>query len=265
MVDGRKLAYDEVRPEAPRGTLLLLTGLAANRLGWRRQMAPFGAVYRTIALDHRDCGDSDPGTGPYTPADQADDAAAVLRALGISRVLVDGISMGGFVALELALRYPDLVEKLVLTSTSAGGRTHTRAKTSLLLRSLLPWNRWGEVGRRAKRTFAAIMAPGYARAHPVEWEAIAETVRYRPQTRAEYRRQWHACLAHDVATRLGEIRVPTLVLHGDLDPLVPVQNGRYLAAHIPGARLIEYPQTGHIPIMERAEEYNRDVLAFLAE
>jgi pimeloyl-ACP methyl ester carboxylesterase len=178
---------------------------------------------------------------------------------------VDGISMGGFVALELALRYPDLVEKLVLTSTSAGGRTHTRAKSSLFLRSLLPWQRWGEVGRRAKRTYAAIMAPGYARAHPTEWEGIAETARYRPQTRAEYQRQWHACLAHDAANRLGEIRVPTLVVHGEVDPLVPIQNGRYLAAHIPGARLIEYPHTGHIPIVERAEEYNRDVLAFLAE
>jgi pimeloyl-ACP methyl ester carboxylesterase len=265
MVNGRKLAYDEVAPTVPRGTLLLLTGLAANRLGWRRQMAPFGAVYRTIALDHRDCGDSDPGTGPYTPTDQADDAAAVLRALGISRAMVDGISMGGFVALELALRHPELVEKLVLTSTSAGGRTHTRARMGLILRSLMPWSRYGEVGRRARRTYTAIMAPGYARAHPDDMATIVEVARYRPQTRAEYQRQWHSCLAHDVVDRLGDISVPTLVVHGDQDPLVPVQNGRYLAAHIPGARLIEYPRTGHIPIVERGEEYDRDVLAFLAE
>src|SRR6185312_10853273 len=105
----------------------------------------FGATYRTIAMDHRDTGDSDPSPVPYTPKDQADDAAALLRALGIQRALVDGISMGGFIALELALRHPELVEKLVLTSTSAGGKTHVPAHRSLILRALLPWSRWGEV------------------------------------------------------------------------------------------------------------------------
>lgn len=74
-----------------------------------------------------------------------------------------------------------------------------------------------------------------------------------------------ACLGHDVAQRLKSIHVPTLVVHGETDPLIPVGNGKYLAQHIPHARLILYPNTGHITIVERAEEYNRDVLAFLAE
>ena len=245
--------------------MLLLTGLGANRLGWVRQMQVFGQVYRALALDHRDTGDSDPSPTVYTPKEQADDAAAMLGALGVSRAMVVGISMGGYIALELALRHPELVEKLVLTSTAAGGRAQVRAHTGLVLRALLPWSRWGEVGRRAKRTYAAIMAPGYCRAHPGEWERIAATARYRPQSRAAYQRQWRACLAHDVADRLGEITAPTLVIHGAVDPLVPVENGRYLAAHIPGARLIVYPNTGHIPIVERAQDYNRDVMAFLAE
>jgi len=110
-VDGRKLAYDEVCPPDPKGTVLLLTGLGAKRLGWYRQLPVFGQVYRTIALDHRDTGDSDPSPGPYTTADQADDAAAVLRALGVARAHVVGISMGGFIALELTLRHPELVDK----------------------------------------------------------------------------------------------------------------------------------------------------------
>src|SRR5689334_12414843 len=115
-VDGRRLAYDEVCPANPQGTVLLLTGLASKRQGWYRQMDVFGQIYRTIALDHRDIGDSDPFTSPYRIADQADDAAALLRAMAIPQAMVAGISMGGYIALELTLRHPELVQKLVLTS-----------------------------------------------------------------------------------------------------------------------------------------------------
>ncbi len=265
IVAGRKIAYEEVAPASPQGTVLLLTGLAAKRQGWHRQMAAFGERYRTIAIDHRDVGDSDLATAPYTTADQADDAAAVLTALGISRAAVVGISMGGFIGLELTLRHPEMVEKLVLTSTSAGGKTHVGA--GLRMQAMLVMPRLGrrDPGKLAKQTYNLIMAPGYCAAHPDEWENIAEIARYRPQSSQAYRRQLNACLKHDAATRLSQIAVPTLVVHGEVDPLIPVANGRYLAGHIPGARLILYPATGHIPIVERAADYNREVLAFLAE
>ena len=263
-VDGRKIAYDEVCPANPKGTILLLTGLAAKRLGWMRQLNVFGREYRTIAIDHRDIGDSDPYTAPYTIPDLAEDAAGVLRALGVERANVVGISMGGFVTLELTLRHPEMVERLVLVSTSAGGSTHTHPTEEFVGRMLLPEYRTGEAGERAKRTYVAIMAPGYCEAHPDEWELIAENARYRPQSAESYQRQWMACQTHDVTSRLGQIAVPALIIHGDFDPLVPVQNGRYLAAHIPGVRYIEYPNTGHIPIIERADDFNREVLAFLA-
>jgi 3-oxoadipate enol-lactonase len=265
VVDGRKMAYDEVCPPAHTGTVLLLTGLASKRIGWARQRAVFGRVYRTIALDHRDTGDSDPFTRPYAIADQAGDAAAVLRALGVARAHVVGISMGGFVALELTLRHPDLVDKLVLTSTSAGGKSHVRPLPRDVVRMTWPGLVYREPGRRARAVYACLMAPGYCRRHPDDWQQIAEVARYRPQSRASYQRQWQACQRHNIAARLGEIHAPTLVIHGTLDPLVRVENGRYLAEHIPGARLVLYQDVGHIPIVERADDYNRDVLAFLAE
>ena len=68
---------------------------------------------------------------------------------------------------------------------------------------------------------------------------------------------------HDVSQRVHQIQAPTLVIHGDVDPLVPLKNGLHLAETIPGATLIVYPITGHIPEVERAEEFNRDILAFL--
>ncbi|HLY32728.1 MAG TPA: alpha/beta fold hydrolase [Ktedonobacterales bacterium] len=263
-VNGHRLAYDEVSPPNPRGTILLLTGLAAKRLGWYKQMPVFGQFYRTIAIDHRDVGDSDETPVPYTIADQADDAAVLLGALGVSRAYVIGISMGGFIALRLTIQRPDLVEKLVLTSTSAGGATHVNPSQEILAMLVQP--REGvEIGELAKRTYARIMAPGYCESHPDDWERVAENARYRPQSVEAYGRQLQACLGHDVASRLGEIHVPTLVIHGDHDPLVPYPNGQYLAAHISGARMITYFDVGHIPIVERADEYNRQVLAFLAE
>src|SRR6185437_8814020 len=165
VIDGRTLAYDEVCPPEPKGVVLLLTGLGAKRLGWYKQLPVFGQTYRAIALDHRDTGDSDLATGPYTTADQADDAAAVLRALGIERAAVVGISMGGFIALELTLRHPELVEKLVLTSTSAGGPTHVQPGPEML--AMLGRDRRGtEPGELGRQSYTLIMAPGYAESHP---------------------------------------------------------------------------------------------------
>ncbi len=260
-IGGRKLAYDEVSPPNPRGTIFLLTGLGSKRLAWYNQMPEFGKYYRVIALDHRDVGDSDQTPAPYNIKDQADDAAAVLRALDIKKTHVVGISMGGFISLELTLRNPQLVEKLVLTSTSGGGITNVPASPrlwgGLLFREKL------EVGELARKTYTRIMAPGYAQSHPERMDEIVQIARYHPMSREAYSRQLRACLQHNVALRLNQIKAPTLVIHGDKDPLIPIPNGRRLARKIPGARLIVYSGVGHIPIIEVAEQYNRDVLAFL--
>lgn len=261
-IEGRKLAYDLVSPPEPRGTILLLTGLGSKRLGWARQLPVFGREYRTIALDHRGTGDSDPVDQPYSVRDMADDAAAVLDALGIARTHVVGISLGGGVALQFALAHPERLARLILISTTAGGPTHAPASQEIL--ALLVPQPALEVGERARRNYARIMAPGYTERHPEELERIVETARYRPQTPQSYVLQLQAALTHDVGQQLGQIQAPTLVIHGDQDPLVVPANGQYLAQHIPHARLILYPNVGHIPIIEVAAQFNRDVLAFLA-
>ena len=122
-----------------------------------------------------------------------------------------------------------------------------------------------EIGERAIRNYSRLMAAEYVAAHPEALERIAETARYRPQSPTAYLRQLRASLAHDVADALHRITAPTLVIHGDIDPLIPPDNGAYLATHIPGARHTVYQGVGHIPIVERADDFNRDVLAFLAE
>ena len=262
-IGGRRLAYDEVTPPHPLGTIVLLTGLASKRLGWADQLVMFGTTYRTLALDYRDTGDSDDATESYSVADLADDVADLLNALQIPRANIVGISLGGFVAIEFALRHPDLVEKLVLTSTSAGGATHVSAKPEIL--AILAPQTEMEIGDRAISNYSKIMSPAYVQAHPEALDQVAATARYRPMSAAAYGRQLQAVLGHDASARVATIQTPTLIIHGDFDPLVPVENGRYLARTIPGARYIEYPNIGHIPIKESTETYNRDVLAFLAE
>ena len=207
-------------------------------------------------------GDSDPADGAYSIGELAEDVRALTEALGIERASLVGISMGGFVSLELALRHPELVEKLVLVVTSAGGPTHVSTSPEIM-RLLMPDDTEVETGEGARRVCAAVAAPGFAERHPEEMDTFVEIARHRPLTREAYLRQLQACRAHDVSGRLGEIRAPTLVIHGELDPLVRVENGRHLAREIPDARLIVYPDTGHIPEVERFEKFNRDLLAFL--
>ncbi len=264
-VDGRKLAYNEVYPEHPRGTILLLTGLGAKRYGWYYQLDEFGRTYRTIALDHRDISDSDPYEAPYTIAELADDAAAALRILGVERAYVVGISLGGFVAMQFAIRHADQLDKLVLISTSAGGAAHVQPGPEMLA-SLAPGSRGKvEVGELAKQNYSAITGPGFAENYPQDMENIAEIARYRPMHAPAYMRQLQAAMTQDVAQQLAQIKAPTLVIHGDADPLVPPANGDYLAKHIKGAQHIVYHNVGHVPIIECPEQFNHDVLAFLEE
>lgn len=266
-IEGRRFAYAEVSPSRPKGTILLLIGLGNQRFSWYKQLAVFGQEYRTIALDPRDTGDSDPVTRPYRIADLADDAAAVLRSLSIVKSHIVGISMGGFVGLELAIRHAEVVDRLVLVSTSARSLIYALLSPRTLPRILPVFisNSKMEPGAQKRRTLSLLMAPGYAESHPEEMEQIAEIGRYERITKEAFDRQVRACLRHDVSMRLGQIKAATLVIHGENDPGFVVKNGINLARGIPGARLNVYPNTGHVTIIERAEEFNRDVLDFLGQ
>lgn len=266
-IEGRRFAYAQASPSRPKGTILLLPGLGVQRFSWYKQLAVFGQEYKTIALDPRDTGDSDPITHAYCIADLADDAAALLRALSIVKSHIVGISMGGFVALELALRHAEVVDRLVLVSTSARSLIYALLSPRRLPRILPVFisNSRIDPGEEKRRILSLLMEPGYAESHPEEMEQIAEIGRCERITKDAFNRQVRACLRHDVSKRLGDIRAATLVVHGENDPGFVVKNGIHLARRIPGARLIVYPNTGHALIIERAEEFNRDVLEFLGQ
>jgi 3-oxoadipate enol-lactonase len=261
-IGGRRLAYEELSPRDPRGTVLLLCGIGAKRQGWYRQLPVLGAHYRAIALDYRDVGDSDPASEHYTIRELAEDVHALARELDVASASLVGISMGGFISLELALAYPDFVDRLILVVTSAGGARHVSTSREVM-QALMPGEEEVESGEGARRVCSLVAGPGFAERDPEAIEEFVEIARHNPMRVDGYLRQLTACRAHDVSDRLGEITAPTLVIHGDADPLVRVENGRDLAAGIPGARLIAYEGIGHIPEVECDERFNADLLAFL--
>lgn len=259
----RTLAYTEILPANPRGTVLFLSWLGGSRLGWSEVLAELGTKYRVLAPDHRDTGDSSPDAEPFLLSDLADDAASFLKALNASPAVVVGLSMGGMVAQHLALRHPELVRGLVLVSTTPGGDGGSpateRGRTALFLPAEL------EAGERARQAMTLMTVPGFTDAHPEILDLAERNAKRHPMSADSYKRQFRAVRAHDAAAGLASIVVRTLVLHGDSDDLIPLPNAERLMAGIPGATLKVYPSTGHMPQLERRAEFLADLRGFLGE
>lgn len=260
-VGSHTVAFDDSGTGQP---VLFINGLASNRMGWWKQVDVFSQKYRVINMDNRDAGDSAPGMGPYSIADMAGDTAGLIQNLDLGATYIVAISMGGMIALELAIRYPQLVNKLVLASTTAGGPQSVNAKPEIL--ALLMDVEGESIEARVRRIYPQLASEGYMDAHPEDLEQIVKDSLARPMTPEGYQRQLGAIMGHatqGVAGQLDKISTPTLVLHGDDDPLVPYPNGQFLAEHIPGARLVTFPGVGHLLMIEAAEKFNREVMAFL--
>ena len=224
---------------------------------WRTVLAQ---RLRVIAFDNRGVGRSDKPRGPYTLAELAEDAVAVLDAAGVSRAHLYGISMGGMVAQEAALRYPDRVRALVLGATSAGGERSAPPDDETLdfLRRRPAMSAdegvWASVpynySLRTRQRYGVRIG-----------EDIAKRLRFQLDA-GGYGAQLAAVRAHDAAERLGALSSPTLVIHGSEDRLVPEANGRLLADSIPGSELLLLDQAAHIYTTD-APEADYEALRFL--
>jgi 3-oxoadipate enol-lactonase len=263
-VGSHSIWYDEFGRDHVHGTpaILLVPGLGATRLAWWKQIAPFASTHRVLNMDNRDAGDSGMTIELYSIADMADDAAALLTAVGAAPAFVVGWSMGTFISLELTLRHPALVARLVLVAGSPGGPTAVQAAPEI--RALLARDEKEEAGARVRRTHSILAAPGYMDSHPEDLDHLARSARAKPMPIDAYRRQLNAIGTWSgVEPRLPAIATPTLVIHGNVDPLIPFENGRAIAARVPGATLLPYAGVGHLPPIEAADRFNRDVLDFL--
>jgi pimeloyl-ACP methyl ester carboxylesterase len=224
--------------------VLLIMGLGLSGGSWWRTVPVLARRLAVITFDNRGVGRSRALLHAYSTETMADDAALVLDAAQIDRAHVYGISLGGMVAQQLALRHPERVRSLVLGATHAGWR-HARMPEPAVL-AFLGQRLW--MGHEAA-VLASVPFNYSERCRAEHPERIAEDVEQRLAHRfvaQAYRAQMWAASLHDCYGRLGRIEAPTLVVHGDRDRMIPIENGRQIAARIPGAQLIELNETGHL-------------------
>jgi 3-oxoadipate enol-lactonase len=239
--------------------LLLIPGLTADLRIWACQRMVFGRRYRCIAVDNRGSGRSDKPPGPYSLAQMADDALAVLDAERVEAAHVLGYSMGSFVVADLAVVFPERVRSLVLAGTACRHHDWRRA----LLTSWVDVARTRGVHVMVRRASPWLLGPAGRRfgvAISLLWPLVLS------QPAHAFAAQVRALLElpDEAAAGLGAITVPTLVLVGGADRLTPPADAEEVAALIPGSSLAVIPGAGHGLMVEAAPDFNAAVLAFLA-
>lgn len=231
---------------------LLIQGLSGTHASWGEPfLAALEPGLEPIAYDHRGVGRSAPHDGPFSIADLADDAAGLLDALRIERAHVLGISMGGMIAQELALRHPARVRTLALGCTYAGG-PEGRITDRAVIERLLEAMRSGDTERMLRTSYEINVSPAFAQ-DPAHYAAFREMAVSVPVAAPVVLDQLRATAVHDTSARLAAIAAPTLVVHGDADRMLDVANGRAIARAIPGARLEILEGVGHAFWWEQPE------------
>lgn len=229
--------------------LLLITGVGYGAWFWHKVIPGLAKRYQVISFDNRGAGGTDKPDGPYTVPMMAADAAGLLDALNVKSCYMMGHSLGGFIAQELAFTRPDLVGKLILASATHGGDKVIPITPEAL--EVLT-NREGDPVELVKRGIAIACAPGFSEQNP---ETVQELMNYRftnPVPPAQYQAQVAAgagmsFLTYDqVAQRMEAIKVPTLILFGEHDKVVPPGNAKLLHQKIPDSQIEIIPSTGHM-------------------
>jgi 3-oxoadipate enol-lactonase len=239
--------------------LLLLTGLGYAIWSWQRQLPAWSQQFRCIAVENRGTGRSPKPPGPYSIEEMADDAA---EALAGRRAHVAGFSMGGYLAQTVALRHPDLVERLVLICTATGGPDHHDVPEETNAAWLANADRTPPEFARA--TMPLSFRPGWTEEHPDEFEQLLRDRLEFPTPPECWRAQYDACWEFVRERRpVEQIAAPTLVVHGDADRIVSYENGVALARRIPGSRFERFEGAGHLLFLEEPDRFNGMVASFL--
>jgi 3-oxoadipate enol-lactonase len=242
--------------------LVLIMGFGGDHLAWGFQLPALSAGYRAIAFDNRGVGQTDTPDHPYSTRMLPEDTVGLMDALGIEQAHVLGVSMGGMIAQEIAINFPDRVRSLQLHCTFARPDRYLKALMSAWRTARIALGEEGAVRMIAFWLFAPAtfderpefveMLLGQALAHPY------------PQSRTGFLRQSEAVEHHDTLDRLSAIRCPTLVTVAEDDILVPPRFSRILANGIPHAEMHTIPGAGHAYFWEQPETFNDLCLKFLA-
>lgn len=239
--------------------VVLVSGLSYGLWTWRWVLPPLRETVQAVSFDNRGVDGTDKPEGPYTTALMAADLLGLMDALELPPATVVGHSLGGFIAQEAALARPDRVRKLVLVASSFGG-PRCVPPAAEALRAMT--DRTAGARALAERALSVNSAPGFAERCP---EIAAAYFAYRERlgmTPGSYQAQLHAGVGHDSEARVGALRMPVLILQGDLDLVVPPQNAELLASRIPQARVEWLKGAGHMLPLERPQEMAELLAAF---
>lgn len=251
---GAKIYWDEQGQGAP---VLLIMGLGWTSAMWHRTRPILAAHFRTVALDNRGVGRSDVPPGPYPIALMASDAVAVLDAAGIQHTYIFGVSMGGMIAQEFALQYPERALSLILGCTAAGGPHAVQPDPEV---SQALFRRGLSLDEYAESINPFIYDPSTPRER-IEEDMVLRRKWY--PTESGYMAQLQGILAWEAYTRLPQIGAPTLVVHGETDRLIPPANAGLIANRIPRAKLAMLPNAGHVFSTDQPDAAHQEIMNFL--
>lgn len=231
--------------------VLFLHGIGGHRHHWREQVPVFATRFKAVAWDARGYGESDDYDGPLDFAAFTQDVLRVLDFFKAPKAHLVGLSMGGRIARNFALRYPERVDHLVLANTTPGFDAMTPEAVKKFVE---------ERKNRTPETIKALLSP---HARPGAYEDLLAS--FKALRQPSYLKTLEASVSQDRAAPLEKIRVPTLVITSDEDRVYPPSVARAMVKRIPGARLAVISGAGHLSNLEQPGQFNQVVLRFLQE
>lgn len=227
--------------------LLLIMGFGASGAAWL-PLLPLLPGFKCIYFDNRGTGNSDRPAGGFTIPQMAEDAFGLLKALGIAKTKVFGVSMGGMIAQELTLRHPQSVEKVVLGCTTPGGANAIRPSDALIEKLIESFDlvEAGNLDAALDLIMPLLFPEDFIAAHPELRQFMTAGLKLGPPTpRATLEATRTGAMEFDAYERLPQIKCPVLIVHGDKDVLTPPENAELIKHQIPQAELIMLPNAGH--------------------
>jgi len=243
--------------------LLLIMGYGSHSGHWFVIRDRLAKEHRIILFDNRGTGRSHKPDIPYTAEMMTGDIIGLLDATGVGATDVFGVSMGGMLAQELVLRYPGRVKNLILGCTSCGGPNSVRSTPEAAAFLFDPERAKLSDEEKALSTIPWLWNQDFVDAHPEAVKRYVAHTTEHPTPPHGYISQGNFILSFDSYGRLPQIKVPTLVICGDKDRLIPFENSRILASRIPGSELVILENAGHGFISDSAEQSSRIILEFL--
>jgi pimeloyl-ACP methyl ester carboxylesterase len=254
--------YYEIHGEDDGFPLVMIMGLAANSDWWGEELIDvLSKKFKVIIFDNRGAARTN-NDRDFTMNDLAKDTVDLMDALDIKKANILGISLGGMIAQEFALNYPERVNKLVLCSTMCGGAKYV-PPSKIVLDNLVKGRQGLTIEQFVKASIKILFTNNFIKNNPDKIEETIQVVLKHPISEETYQRQLKAVLGFNASRRLKTIKIPTLVMHGKKDILIPCQNGENIAKLIPESKLVLFENSAHALFSEESDIVTTELTNFL--